>query len=779
MQAKQWEIGDLPPGPCSYIKFPTYKPHSVTVTRGRGPPVTVTSTARHEPREPTEWTYMSREMWRDPDKRARHEEHHKEGKGWRSRWHPKVLDYRTVDELGLPIKTLDDERLPRTQAAKQYAEQVVDNLLVEGEELLVEQGILVTPSILLQPNKPVYGEIKPAPKKKETQFVFYKINVPDRDIPVGLRVTVTSLTGDPDVYICNRNTFPMQHPHEHTWKSQHAGDDTILVPPHDPSFFPGMFFISVFALRETTYEITATFEQQVVRIRAPMNSEGNGYREVRQQLNLADTRRRFCKNGVGFKEQLDSPRSLKGSPAPSPRMRPTHSRRSDDDAAPMAPRPPNSARSSMSAARPQTAPGPAAASPHPGLAKALGGTPSAQPGTGAMGFAAASQAHPTPQPPPAVNTGGASTSAGPPSVAALPLATRQALLKRTVRAATPRSRPDSMFRESERSTGEGDGSGHSGDAYPPGSPRSAALRPYTAPDGTPRSARLAKQFEESTERSPSPKEKEQEKRAMMRRGSERGSTKTGSQSARAAAARRSSSPTSAVASALGALRGRRSPVNQEEEDSLTDAQKLERFDEGGEVYDTVVAFIAAQANVSAEVISSRGRVPMEERVSLAKGEFNGVQNLLTQRLRQTLTAQDAARINAYRFRAKAAQHLDLETAGNWSPERALALLTSESLKMKEAYDVNLSQYIDEIVHRQEEARNAQERSAARQRIRAAFGGATAGVRMMRAVRATKAMGAGGGNSPKRESIGGRRASNKGGPGARQSRERLASFAGGS
>ena len=89
-------------------------------------------------------------------------------------------------------------------------------------------------------------------------------------------------------------------------------------------------------------------------------------------------------------------------------------------------------------------------------------------------------------------------------------------------------------------------------------------------------------------------------------------------------------------------------------------------------------------------------------------------------------------------------------------------------------DVNLSQYIDEIVHRQEEARSAQERSAARQRIRAAFGGATAGVRMMRAVRATKAMGAGGGSPGKRESLGGRRASNKG-PG-RQSRERLASFA---
>ena len=69
---------------------------------------------------------------------------------------------------------------------------------------------------------------------------------------------------------------------------------------------------------------------------------------------------------------------------------------------------------------------------------------------------------------------------------------------------------------------------------------------------------------------------------------------------------------------------------------------------------------------------------------LSKGEFRGVQNVLTQRLRRTLEAQDAARRNAYRFRAKASQHLDMQSADNWSAERALELLKAESLKMKVA-----------------------------------------------------------------------------------------------
>ena len=135
--------------------------------------------------------------------------------------------------------------------------------------------------------------------------------------------------------------------------------------------------------------------------------------------------------------------------------------------------------------------------------------------------------------------------------------------------------------------------------------------------------------------------------------------------------------------------------------------------------------------VTWQVIHKRAQIAVEERITLNKAEYRGVQNLLTQRLRSTLATQNVARLNAYRFRAKASQHLDIQSADNWSAERALALLTSESLKMKHEYDHMLSQHADEIAHRQEEARNAQERSAARQRIRAAFDTGVSAVKLNR------------------------------------------------
>ena len=226
-----WEIGDLLLGPNAYVKLP--------ITKNQ-PKVTLREGWRKEPE-----CFRSREFTGvDPERHERHARQHRQGEGWRSTFHPKVLDYRTVDELGLHYETLEEERVPRTQAAKQLAEQVVDNLVVEGDELLREsEGNPFNPSVLLQHDTPVFGEIKPVNRKPESNYLFYRVDVPKRSIPVGLQISVTALHGDPDVYVCNRNRFPMQQAHEHTWKSQHAGDDVIFIPPHDELFkasVPGM-----------------------------------------------------------------------------------------------------------------------------------------------------------------------------------------------------------------------------------------------------------------------------------------------------------------------------------------------------------------------------------------------------------------------------------------------------------------------------------------------------------------------------------------------------------
>ena len=64
-----------------------------------------------------------------------------------------------------------------------------------------------------------------------------------------------------------------------------------------------------------------------------------------------------------------------------------------------------------------------------------------------------------------------------------------------------------------------------------------------------------------------------------------------------------------------------------------------------------------------------------------------MQQVLTQRLKGSLRAQEAARIAAYRFRAKAAQHVDHCSANSQGVERVLRLITAESLKMKGEFEV--------------------------------------------------------------------------------------------
>ena len=188
-----------------------------------------------------------------------------------------------------------------------------------------------------------------------------------------------------------------------------------------------------------------------------------------------------------------------------------------------------------------------------------------------------------------------------------------------------------------------------------------------------------------------------------------------------------------------------------EEETLSELERLVRSDEGSDVLATARAFLAAQHNVAPDVIESREQIPVNDRVGLCQSEFLCVQNLLTHRLRQTLDAQQASRRNAYRFRAKASQHLDMEAATNWNAERALALLTRESLRMKGTYDNKLVEYVERMAEQHEEAARNRERTAARARMHAAMRGTHAAVRMLKQGRQSMTEGSKRGLMSKRES----------------------------
>ena len=59
-----------------------------------------------------------------------------------------------------------------------------------------------------------------------------------------------------------------------------AVDDVVTITPDDPLFYPGAFFVGVYGIYDSTFEICATLTRQRVQVRHATALEGTGYAEV-------------------------------------------------------------------------------------------------------------------------------------------------------------------------------------------------------------------------------------------------------------------------------------------------------------------------------------------------------------------------------------------------------------------------------------------------------------------------------------------------------------------
>jgi len=123
--------------------------------------------------------------------------------------------------------------------------------------------------------------------------------------------------------------------------------------------------------------------------------------------------------------------------------------------------------------------------------------------------------------------------------------------------------------------------------------------------------------------------------------------------------------------------------------------------------------LAEVYRVTEQTIEDRSEIDIGDRVALSRGEFQCMQQVLTQRLRGALQAQDAARLAAYRFKAKAAQHIDHTSANGQDVERVMRLIAEESLKMKGSFEENMRHRLDELQKRSEEEKTATQRDRIR------------------------------------------------------------------
>ena len=269
---KGWDVGERPTVPMPYFRLPEHK--FVEAHLRRAPPGAL---ELRRPPECRDLEFSSKTPHAaQVEMHARRDYQRRPGEGWLSKLHPKTLDYRTVDELGMHPDDLALDRKP----AEEFPTLRIVETVFHGDEQA--QG-RAKPARPLESGKKAYGSVE------QFSYQYFKVTAPFKNMTV--TVHVTAVSGDPDIFVCNRNANPTSS--HHTWRSAGTGDDEVVIKPDDPMFYPGAFYIGIYGIVDSHFEIIASCIRQRVAVRheeVPFTLQGNGYAEVRAELTRARAR---------------------------------------------------------------------------------------------------------------------------------------------------------------------------------------------------------------------------------------------------------------------------------------------------------------------------------------------------------------------------------------------------------------------------------------------------------------------------------------------------------
>ena len=100
----------------------------------------------------------------------------------------------------------------------------------------------------------------------------------------------------------------------------------------------------------------------------------------------------------------------------------------------------------------------------------------------------------------------------------------------------------------------------------------------------------------------------------------------------------------------------------------------------------VRARLAERYGTTADVLRKRVAVPASELMHVNRGEFVTMQKLLSEALVTSLETQDSTRRARYRFRARAAQHLDCTAHKNQHANQACGLIDAEAFRIQKEFE---------------------------------------------------------------------------------------------
>lgn len=258
-----WDVGEMPTVRMAYLEYPTYTPRELSQRDQENTRAFVTD-AEMLKREKRRMQVRSETGWASSRRGA----------------------YKPLGAPDLTLPLTGDE-LRRSKEAEAAA--VRPKVVNPDERKKANRAQKEDEIEQLELGQPIRSSVR------QFNYVYYKVPLRVR---ANLRITVTCLSGDPDVFVANDTTAPTID--DHVWRSGGKGDDVVDVETSHPRYTLGQYYIGIYAICDSEFEVRATLSE--VQIGESMklvdNTTGNGFGTLSQLVSQAEERRRLCSFGA-------------------------------------------------------------------------------------------------------------------------------------------------------------------------------------------------------------------------------------------------------------------------------------------------------------------------------------------------------------------------------------------------------------------------------------------------------------------------------------------------
>ena len=300
----RWDVGERPNVRMAYIDYPEYEPGPLTAHRD-------------------DVGLRSKVGGSKEEREVRESERH--ATGWACERREKYRPLGKLEELPMAGAEIRQQKSAAYRRPK----------IVLPREVRAHEVQHQSSTTRLVPGKKVHGTLR------EFTYTYYEIEMHER---IRLVLTLKTFTGDPDIFVsttglpttdefiwksAGRPMLPISHPifplisppipHLHptppvrnpptprpapiNTATHHphpsgSGDDEIIISTDHPSYVLGIYYVGVYAICDSEFELETRLEKEPITLRAKLELQGNGFSTLNDLVHDAELRRKACKFGA-------------------------------------------------------------------------------------------------------------------------------------------------------------------------------------------------------------------------------------------------------------------------------------------------------------------------------------------------------------------------------------------------------------------------------------------------------------------------------------------------